>query len=81
MDEKEKYVEIILEEFEKLPPEFQPAFLWVAVNIKVIMELCKGPKMSEKKIEVFSRIALEKEDYITYALIQFKKAIDSQEEN
>lgn len=81
MKDKEEYVQIILEEFEKLPPAFQPAFLWVAVNIKVIMELCKGPKMSEKKIEVFSRIALEKEDYITYALIQFKKAIDSQEEN
>lgn len=81
MDEKEKYVEIILEEFEKLPPEFQTAFLWVAVNIKVVMELCKGPKMSEEKIEIFSRIALEKEDYITYVLIQFKKVIDKLNKN
>ena len=80
MGEKEKYVQIILEEFEELPPEFQKAFLWVAVNIKVVMELCKGPKMSEKKIETFSQIALEKEDYITYVIVQFKKAIDNQEE-
>ena len=76
MEEEEKYVQIILEEFDKLPPAFQKAFLWVAVNIKVVMELCKVPKMSEEKIEKFSRIALEKEDYFTYALIQFKKAID-----
>ena len=80
MGEKEKYVQIILEEFEELPPEFQKAFLWVAVNIKVVMELCKGPKMLEKKIETFSQIALEKEDYITYVIVQFKKAIDNQEE-
>lgn len=80
MGEKEKYVQIILEDFEELPPEFQKAFLWVAVNIKMVMELCKGPKMSEEKIEAFSQIALEKEDYITYVLVQFKKAIDNQEE-
>ena len=81
MEDEEKYVQIILEEFEKLPPEFQKAFLWIAVNIKVVMELCKGPKMSGQKIETFSEIALEKKDYITYMLVQFKKTIDRLNKN
>ena len=73
---REKYEQLLLEEFEKLSPKAQEAFLTLVMNIEVVKELCKGPKMTEEKIAKFSQIALEKEDYTTFWLIQFKRATD-----
>ena len=78
---KKEEAEKILKDLEKLSPKAQDAFWWMIINKKVVKELCKGPKMSEEKIKTLSDIALEKEDYITYALIQFKKYLDSKGEN
>lgn len=72
----EKYEQILMEEFEKLSPKAQEGFLTLVMNIEVVKELCKGPKMTEEKIDKFSRIALEKEDYVTFWLLQFKRATD-----
>ena len=72
----EKYEQILMEEFEKLSPKAQEGFLTLVINIEVAKELCKGPKMTEEKIEKFSQIALGKEDYVTFWLLQFKRAID-----
>ena len=72
----EKYEQILMEEFEKLSPKAQEGFLTLVMNIEVVKELCKGPKMTEEKLAKFSQIALEKEDYVTFWFLQFKRAID-----
>lgn len=77
----DKIMEMMLKEFNKLPPKAKNAFLWVIINKEVVKELCKGPKMSEEKIQAYSEIALEKEDYITFLMLQYKKEIDRQEED
>ena len=78
---KEKYVDLLLREYETLPTVLQEPFLCMVANIEVAKELCKGPKMAEEKITKFSKIALEKEDYITFWLLQFKRAIDKLDKN
>ncbi len=73
---KKKDIQKLKQELEPFPPKMQDAFWQMIANINVAKELCKGPKMSEDKIELFSQKALEQEDYLTFWLIYYKKITD-----
>ena len=73
---KKELIQDLIEKVNQLPPEIQTAFWWIVENLDFVNELCKGEKMQENIIDDLAQKALEKEDYLLFLLIQYKKIKD-----
>lgn len=56
-------------ELNELPEKAQSAIYWMIKNFDSVIELCKNSEMTDEEIERYREKAIEKEDYLTLALL------------
>ncbi|MCI8331346.1 MAG: hypothetical protein HFE78_00755 [Clostridiales bacterium] len=62
-------IDEMVEEIGKLPYKEQQAIGWLINNFDLVEEICKDSALTMQEIEQHKKIAAEKEDYVTLALL------------
>ncbi len=79
IDEKEQIMKTLQEKIEMLPKEMQNAVCWIIKHIELVEQITDGEKMADVKVEKYLKMAKEKEDYIMWALVAYKRSKDQKE--
>lgn len=73
MSEANDYIEILMEDMKRLPPNAKNAMIWLIENIDIVNEITGGEGLTPEAAEKYQKIALEKEDFVMWGLIQYQQ--------
>ncbi len=77
-------VDKLMADMNRLPLKAKDAMIWLIENIDIVNEITDGENLTPEAAEKYQKIALEKEDFVMWGLIQYQQikiGVDKTEKN